>query len=75
MLDLIFNFFQGFILIKLGLLILSGFYVVFLLVVFKQVHAMQRVINDNLTSNLINLVALFNIVIGILLFVAALILL
>lgn len=75
MLDLIFNFFQGFILIKIGLLILSGFYTIFLLVVFKQAHAMQRVINDGITSSLINFIALFNIVIGILLFVAALILL
>lgn len=75
MLDLILNFFQGFILVKLGILILGGFYIAFLLVVFKQTHAMQRVIDENITSNLINLIALFNIVVGILLFVTALIVL
>lgn len=75
MLDLIFNIFQGLVLVKIGFLILNGLYIAFLLVVFKQSHAMQRVINDISASNLINLLALVNIVIAISLFVTALVIL
>ncbi|MEK9176153.1 MAG: DUF5657 family protein [Patescibacteria group bacterium] len=62
-------------LLKIGFLILDGFLVVFLFVVYKQALAMRRVINDNGTSGLINIVALANIVIAISIFVAALIIL
>ena len=75
MLDLISTLLQGFILIKIAFLILNGFYVVFLLIVFKQAHAMQNVINDQGSSSLIDTVALFNIIVGICLFVAALVIL
>lgn len=75
MLDQIFELFQGFILIKIGFLILSGLYLVFLLVVYKQAHAMQRVANDGSASSIVNSFALLNVILGILLFVAALVIL
>lgn len=75
MLDQIFELFQGFILIKIGFLILSGLYLVFLLVVYKQAHSMQRVVNDGSASSIVNSFALLNVILGILLFVAALVIL
>lgn len=67
--------FLGDYLLKIGFLVLDGFLVVFLFVVYKQAQAMRRVINDNGTSSLINVVALANIVIAISIFVAALVIL
>lgn len=75
MLDLISNLLQGLVLIKIGFLILNGFYIAFLLIVFKQAHAMQNVINDDSASSLVDGVALINIIVGICLFVAALVIL
>lgn len=75
MLDRIFEIFQGFILLKIGFLILSGLYLAFLLVVYKQAHAMQRVVSDGSASSIVNSFALLNVILGILLFVAALIIL
>lgn len=62
-------------LFKLGFLILNGILVIYLFVVYQQSQAMRRVIDDNGGSNLINLVALANILIAIAIFVAALIIL
>lgn len=60
---------------KLGFLILNGVYILFLLIVYQQTRSMSRVIHDHGASSLINLIALANIVIGILIFVAALVIL
>ncbi len=75
MLDLILSLFQGFLLIKVGFLTINALYVVFLLIVFNQSRAMTRVINDSPASSIISLFALFNIIVGISIFVAALIIL
>ena len=71
----IFNIFSVLTLIKVTFLIVSGIYVAFLLVVYKQSRAMQAVVNDNGASSLLNLIALLNIFVGISLFVAALVIL
>lgn len=75
MLDLIFNIISALTLIKITFLIVNAIYVIFLLVVFKQARALQAVVNDNGASTLLNTVAFLNILIGISLFVAALIIL
>lgn len=75
MLDIFSNFFQGFFFIKVIFLLLNGLYLAFLLVVYKQSHAMQNVINDDGASSIVNNLALLNIIIGILLFVTALVIL
>lgn len=74
MLETIIIFLQDYIL-KIGFLILNGVYIIFLLVILQQVRAMSRVVNDKGASSLINYFALVNIVIGILIFVAALVIL
>lgn len=71
MIDSIFLLAQEY-LLKIGFLILDGIYIVFLLIVFQQAKAMKRVIDAGPVSNLIIWFALANIVIGILIFVAAL---
>ncbi|KKQ34516.1 MAG: hypothetical protein US51_C0036G0009 [Microgenomates group bacterium GW2011_GWA2_37_6] len=75
MLDQIFEIFKGLILVKIGFLILNGLYLAFLLVVYKQSRAMQRVVNDGSASSIVNSFALLNVILGILLFVAALVIL
>lgn len=62
-------------LLKIGFLILNGVYIVFLFIVFQQANAMKRVINAGNDSILIIYFALANIVIGVLIFVAALVIL
>ena len=74
MLETIFNFITQY-LFKIGFLILNGIYIVFLFIVYKQTKALDNVIHDNGASSLINFVALVNIVIGFLIFVAALVIL
>lgn len=75
MLDIFLNFFQDFFFVKIIFLVLNGFYIAFLLVVYKQSHAMQNVINDGGASSMVNSIALLNIIAGVLLFVTALIIL
>ena len=75
MLDGIFDILGDFFLIKFGLLILTGMYILFLLVVLKQTRAMSGVIKYTSVSTTITAVALFNVIFGILLFVAALVIL
>lgn len=74
MIESILNFIQDY-LLKIGFLILNGFYIIFLLIVFQQANAMKRVIDTGTDSNLIIYFALANIIIGILIFVAALVIL
>ena len=74
MLENLFTFIQDYI-FKFGFLILNGIYIVFLFVVYKQARAMDRVIHDNGASSLINYITLVNIVIGILIFITALVIL
>lgn len=73
--DSLFDLFQGLLLIKIAFLVLSGMFVGFLLVVLKQSRAMQKVINDDGAASAINSIAFLNVVIGISIFVAALIIL
>ncbi|GEM_PF-3303064 len=75
MFEEVFNIISALTLIKITFLIVNGFYLAFLLVVYKQSRAMQAVVNDGSSSSLLNSVALFNIIVGILLFVTALIIL
>jgi hypothetical protein len=75
MLDTILGLFQGLILVKVGFLIVNALYIAFILVVYKQAKAMQNVIDDAGTSGLIDTVALINIIAGIIIFIAALIIL
>jgi hypothetical protein len=74
MIENLFIFIQEYIL-KFGFLILDAVYVVFLFVVFQQANAMKKVVDTGLVSNLLIYFALANIVIGILIFVAALVIL
>ena len=62
-------------LLKIGFLILSGIYIIFLFIVYQQANAMKKVIDAGPVSNLLILFALANIIIGILIFVAALVIL
>jgi len=62
-------------LLKGGFLILSGVYIIFLIVVLQQAKAMKRVIDAGPVSNLLIYFALANILVGILIFVAALVIL
>jgi hypothetical protein len=74
MLDLI-NSITALSVIKIAFLLITGIYIAFLLVVFKQARAMAGVIRDNSASGILNSIALFNVLIGILIFVAALVIL
>lgn len=74
MLESLFIFIQDY-LLKIGFLILNGVYVVFLFIIFQQANAMKRVIDTGLDSNLIIYFALANIIIGILIFISALVIL
>jgi hypothetical protein len=71
----IFNIFGDYFLVKLGLLILLGIYIPFLLVVVKQTKAMTKVLQYTSASTIITIIALSNLVFGILLFVTALVIL
>lgn len=75
MLDILLTILQGSMLIKLGFLILNALYIAFLLIVYKQARAMQNVVNDGAASSVVNSVAFLNVIIGILLFVTALVIL
>ena len=75
MLEEIFNIISALALVKITILTVNGIYVVFLLVVYKQARAMQAVVNDDGASSLLNTIAFLNILIGISLFVAALVIL
>lgn len=61
--------------LKIGFLILNGIFIIFLIIVLQQARSMSKVIHDNGASSLINFIALANIIIGILIFVAALVIL
>lgn len=74
MLDTLLFFLQEYIL-KIGFLILNGVYILFLFIIYQQTKAMSKVVNDKGSSSLINYFALVNILIGILIFVAALVIL
>jgi hypothetical protein len=70
-----FIYFAGEYLLKWGFLALNGVYILFLIIIFQQAKAMDRVITASKVSNLIIYVALANILIGILIFVTALVIL
>jgi len=70
----LFIFIQDY-LLKIGFLILNAVYVIFLFIVFQQANAMKRVIDTGFVSSLIIYFTLANIVIGILIFIAALVIL
>jgi len=74
MLESLFIFIQDYIL-KIGFLILNAVYVVFLFIIFQQANAMKRVVDTGPDSNLIIYFALANIIIGILIFISALVIL
>ncbi len=75
MLDILFNFFQFLTILKFIFLILSLITVIFLLIVYKQARAMQKVVDDGASSILLNSIAIINAIIGVIIFVAALIIL
>lgn len=74
MFETLFTFIQDYIL-KIGFLILNGVYIIFLFIVFQQANAMKNVIDTGPVSNLLIYFSLANILIGILIFVAALVIL
>jgi hypothetical protein len=74
MLETLFSFIQDY-LLKFGFLILNAVYIIFLIIVFQQANAMKRVIDTGFVSNLIIYFALANIIIGILIFIAAFVIL
>ena len=71
----LFDAFNGLLFIKLAFLIVIFMYLIFSLVVLKQAYAMKNVIDYTGLSASINTVAIINVLIGILFFVAALIIL
>ena len=75
MLDLIFNFFQFLTILKLVFLLLNFIAIIFLLIVYKQARAMQKVVDDGASSILLNSIAIINAIIGMIIFVTALIIL
>lgn len=75
MFDSIFNSLGNYFLIKVGILILIGIYIPFLLVVVKQTQAMTKVLQYTSASSIITIIAISNLVFGILLFVTALVIL
>lgn len=62
-------------LIKIGFLIVDFAFIIFLMVVLKQVHTMNTIVNDSSDSYTIKSVALFLVVAAISLFLAALVIL
>ena len=71
----LFDAFNGLLFIKLAFLIVIFMYIIFSLVVLKQAYAMKNVINYIGLSAAINTVAIINVFLGILFFVAALLIL
>lgn len=74
MLENLGSFFQDY-LLKGGFLILNGVYIIFLMVVLQQAKAMKGVIDAGPVSSLLIYIVLANILVGILIFVAALVIL
>jgi hypothetical protein len=56
-------------------LLLNLIAIIFLLIVYKQARSMQKVVDDGASSILLNSIALINAIIGLIIFVAALIIL
>jgi hypothetical protein len=75
MLELLISSINLAIILKIGFLILNVIAIIFLLIVLKQARAMQKVIDDGASSILLNSIALINVIIGVIIFVAALIIL
>lgn len=73
--DLFLSLFEDFFLIKIVFLFLLAFYIGFLLVILKQTRAMSNVIQYTSVSSIITIIALANLIFGILLFVTALVIL
>ncbi|KKQ74974.1 MAG: hypothetical protein US96_C0020G0010 [Candidatus Woesebacteria bacterium GW2011_GWB1_38_5b] len=65
----------GLMLVKFAFLLVIFMYVVFSLVVLKQSYAMKNVINYAGLSPVINMVAAIHVIIGVLIFVTALLIL
>jgi len=62
-------------LIKIGFLVIDFAFIVFLIVVVKQVQTMNTIVNDSNDSSIIKSVALLLLIAGISLFLAALVIL
>ncbi len=75
MLEQIINLFQFLTILKFAFLLLNLIVIIFLLIVYKQARAMQKVVDDGASSILLNSIALFSVIIGMIIFVAALIIL
>lgn len=74
MLDTILNLFQSFVLVKIAIILVITFFIVFLLIVFNQTKAMSNLISVE-GSTLIQTLALLLLTIEITIFVAALVIL
>jgi len=75
MFEQIFNNLTALLLIKAAFLLLTALLFVFLLVVLRQSFAMRSVIDDVGASEVVSTVALINVIVGLSLFVAALVVL
>ncbi len=75
MLEQFINLFQFLTILKFAFLLLNLIVIIFLLIVYKQARAMQKVVDDGASSILLNSIALFSVIIGMIIFVAALIIL
>ena len=75
MLDYILSLIQFPIILKLIFLLSNFIAVIFLLIVYKQARAMQKVVDDGASSILLNSIAIINAIIGMIIFVTALIIL
>lgn len=72
---ILYPFQNPFIFIKIGIIILIFFYVVFSYVIFKRIRIMNNVVEQSQSSFILVLISLINIIFAILLFLTAIVIL
>jgi len=72
----IFQLFQSpFFLLKIALLVIMAFFIIFTVVIFTQVNVMNKIINHTQASGMLKIIAFFNIIFAVSLFVTVLVIL
>ncbi len=62
-------------LLKIALLVIMALFTIFTIVVFTQVNVMNKIINHTQASGILKIIAFFNIIFAVVLFVTALVIL
>lgn len=60
---------------KIGFIVFIGFYAIFTFVVFNQVKTMNKIVNEDKSSNFIFILSLLNMLLAVSLFIASLVIL